>query len=79
LLTGVVAGGALLAWSWRRPKPARLPLVMLASIGVAVVGDFASLVGSGDLEVGAWILTAGYLLAVVAAVTGSRAAGPAGR
>lgn len=55
---------ALIAWSLRtRPAPERFPLLLLANIGIPVIIYFVW--EYSNLRYGAWLLTAGYLLAVL--------------
>jgi len=63
-ILGALAGtGALLYWQQQRgTKAARLPLLLLIISGIAVVTCFTSLLD--DLQVGAWVTTAAYLVAV---------------
>jgi hypothetical protein len=59
--------GVLIVWQERRgTKAARLPLLLLTTVGVAEVAYLAALLPGGDLRIGAWIFTAGWVLGVVA-------------
>jgi hypothetical protein len=63
---------ALLVWQQgRATKAQRLPLLLLTVVGVGAVDAFVSYVGEG-MQYGGWVLTAGWLLAVGAEVTGLR-------
>ncbi|MGH7700355.1 MAG: hypothetical protein ACREMJ_07550 [Gemmatimonadales bacterium] len=71
----LVATMALLYWQQQRgTKAARLPLLLLTIVGLATVFYFGSLVDTGDLRVGGWVLTAGWLGAVVEEVRRLRGA-----
>jgi hypothetical protein len=63
----LVVTGVLIVWQERRgTKAARLPLLLLTTVGVAEVAYLAALLPGGDLRVGAWIFTAGWVLGVLA-------------
>jgi hypothetical protein len=63
----LVVTGLLIVWQERRgTKAARLPLLLLTTVGVAEVAYLAALLPGGDLRIGAWIFTAGWVLGVVA-------------
>ena len=71
--------GALLLWQQRRgTKAQRLPLLLLTAAGVPAVYYFAGFTFSGGdgLQIGGWVLTAGYAVAVVAEVLALRGAPP---
>lgn len=70
LSTGLalVATGALLYWQQSRGSKAdRLPLLLLTGLGLPVLSYFLSgIIGRAPhLEIGAWLVTAGWLLATV--------------
>jgi hypothetical protein len=72
-VVGVVVTLPLLLWALRRGTSAdRLPLLMLAVIGTAGVTFFLSGLDTGDLKVGAWVGTAGWLLATILKIAESR-------
>lgn len=63
----LVVTGVLIVWQERRgTKAARLPLLLLTAVGVPEVAYLAALLPGGDLRIGAWIFTAGWVLAVLA-------------
>ena len=65
---------ALLYWQQgRASKAQRLPLLLLTIVGIGAVFGFARYVGDG-LQYGGWVLTAAWLLAVGAEVSGLRGA-----
>jgi hypothetical protein len=65
----LVVTGMLIVWQQRRgTKAARLPLLMLAVVGVPEVAYLAALLHSGGVDLGGWVLTAGWLLGVLAEV-----------
>lgn len=76
--TAAIAGaGALLYWQQRRgAKADRLPLLLLTVVAFPAVYYFFSAVDTGDLQVGGWIFTAGFLAAVIAEVGTLRRAPP---
>ena len=78
LIGSVAVTGALLLWQQGRgTKAQRLPLLLLTAAGVPVVLYFADVVLGGDgLQIGGWVLTAGYAVAVVAEVLALRGAPP---
>lgn len=80
IIAAAAVTGALLLWQQRRgTKAQRLPLLLLTAAGVAVVYYFAGFVSPGDesaLQIGGWILSAGYAVAVVAEVLALRGAPP---
>ncbi|MBI1967460.1 MAG: hypothetical protein HYS40_05685 [Gemmatimonadetes bacterium] len=60
--------GTLLYWEQQRgTKGQRLPLLLLIVLGIPAISYFLSTV-PGGVQVGAWVLTAGYLIATVAEV-----------
>jgi len=68
-LVPLVVTGALLYWQQQRgTKTERLQLLRLTVVGLPVVMYLVSGLISGGLQIGAWILTAGWLLGVVAEV-----------
>jgi|ERR1041384_2109393 hypothetical protein len=65
----VVVTGALLYWQQQRgTKTERLQLLRLTVVGLPVVMYLVSGLISGGLQVGAWVLTAGWVLGVWAEV-----------
>lgn len=69
-IAGVVVVVPLLYWARRRGTIVdRLPLLMLAPVGIAALSFFTSLLDTGDVKVGGWLATAGYVLATVGEVT----------
>jgi hypothetical protein len=63
----LVVTGVLVVWQQRRgTKAARLPLLLLTAVGVPEVAYFVGMVREGGLQVGGWVFTAGWILAVVA-------------
>lgn len=67
--------GAILYWSQGRgTKAQRLPLLLLMVVGIPAVYYGLSGLRTGDLQYGGWLVTAGWLLAVVAEVDGLRSA-----
>ncbi len=63
----LVVTGVLIVWQEQRgTKAARLPLLLLTALGVPEVAYLAALLPGGDLSFGAWIFTAGWVLAVLA-------------
>lgn len=65
----LVVTGVLIVWQERRgTKAARLPLLLLTVVGVPEVAYLAALVPGGDLRVGGWVFTAGWVLGVLAEV-----------
>ena len=65
----VVVTGALLYWQQQRgTKTERLQLLRLTVVGLPVVMCLVSGLISGGLQIGAWVLTAGWLIGVVAEV-----------
>ena len=68
-LTPLVVTGALLYWQQQRgTKTERLQLLRLTVVGLPVVMYLVSGLSSGGLQVGAWVLTAGWVLGVAAEV-----------
>jgi hypothetical protein len=65
----VVVTGALLYWQQQRgTKTERLQLLRLTVVGLPVVMYLVSGLISGGLQIGAWVLTAGWALGVLAEV-----------
>ena len=65
---------ALLVWQQRRAtKAQRLPLLLLTVVGVGAIEAFVLYVGEG-MQLGGWVFTVGWLLAVGAEMSGLRAA-----
>lgn len=71
-ITLVVAAGLLIWQQGRGTKAQRLPLLLLTIAGLGAVYAFA--VFFGELAYGGWIVTAGWLLAVGAEVSGLQGA-----
>jgi hypothetical protein len=70
----LLVAAALLIWQQRRgTKAQRLPLLLLTIAGFGAVYGFALFVGNG-LEYGGWVVTAAWLLAVGAEVSGLQGA-----
>ena len=68
-LASLVVTGALLYWQQQRgTKTERLQLLRLTVVGLPVVMYLVSGLIAGGLQIGAWVLTAGWLLGVVAEV-----------
>ncbi len=66
--------GSVLYWSQGRgTKAQRLPLLLLMVVGLPAITYFTSGLDAGGLEVGGWVLTAGWILGVVGEVGGLRA------
>jgi hypothetical protein len=65
----LVVTGMLVVWMPQRgTKAVRLPLLLLAVVGVPEVAYLAALLPGGDLRAGAWVLTAGWVLGVFSEV-----------
>ena len=65
----LVVTGTLVVWKQRRgTKAVRLPMLLLAVVGVPDVAYLAALLGSGGVQAGAWVLTAGWVLGVLSEV-----------
>lgn len=65
----IVVTGALLYWQQQRgTKTERLQLLRLTVVGLPAVMYLVSGLISGGLQIGAWVLTAGWLLGVLAEV-----------
>jgi hypothetical protein len=76
-LLAVALTGALLWWQQRRgTKAQRLPLLLLIVVGLPAINYFLGGFDTKDLKVGAWVFTAGYLLAVWLEVKDLRRAPP---
>ncbi|HEX9394016.1 MAG TPA: hypothetical protein VF923_05145 [Gemmatimonadales bacterium] len=68
-VTALVVTGALLYWQQQRgTKTERLQLLRLTVVGLPVVMYLVSGLIAGGLQIGAWVLTAGWLVGVVAEV-----------
>jgi ABC-type amino acid transport system permease subunit len=64
-LVALVVTAGLLWWQQRRgTKAQRLPLLLLVIVGLPEVLYFLSAMHAHDVDVGAYVFTAGYLLAV---------------
>jgi hypothetical protein len=75
-LTPLVVTGALLAWAQQRgTKAERLQLLRLTVVGLPMT-YFVSGLSSGGLQIGAWVVTAGWVLGVVAEIETLRRAAP---
>ena len=62
----LVVTGVLIVWQERRgTKAARLPLLLLTVVGVPEVAYLAALLHGGDVRVGAWVFTVGWVLGVL--------------
>lgn len=73
--TALVVTGFLIVWQQRRgTKAARLPLLLLTAVGVPEVAYLVTFLTAGGLQVGGWIFTAGWVLAVLAEYLTLRAA-----
>lgn len=73
----LVVTGGLLVWQQRRgTKAQRLPLLLLIVAGLASLTQFLAGLDGGGLQVGAWVFTGGYVLAVATEVADLRAAPP---
>jgi hypothetical protein len=63
----LVVTGVLFVWQQDRgTRSVRLPLLLLTVVGVPAVAFLVGFLRSGDLQIGGWVLTAGWALAVVA-------------
>ena len=68
-LAPLVVTGALLYWQQQRgTKAERLQLLRLTVVGLPVVMYLVNGLISGGLQIGAWVLTAGWMLGVVAEI-----------
>jgi len=68
-VAAIAVSGGLLYWEQGRgSKAERLPLLLLVIVGLPVVYYFLSLFDTGELQVGGWVETAGYGVAVAAEV-----------
>lgn len=66
-LTPLVVTGALLVWQQQRgTKTERLQLLRLTIVGLPALLYLVSGLVSGGLQIGAWVVTAGWVLGVVA-------------
>jgi len=62
----IVVTGILIVWQERRgTKAARLPLLLLTAIGVPEVAFAMAFLRTGGVQVGGWVVTAGWLLGVL--------------
>jgi hypothetical protein len=65
--TALIVTGVIAVWQQRRgTMAARLPLVLLTAIGVPAVAYLVGFLRDGALQVGGWVFTAGWILAVLA-------------
>lgn len=65
----LVLTGILAVWPQHRgTSGARLPLLLLTVVGVPEVAWLVGLLRSGGVQVGGWVLTAGWVIAVLAEV-----------
>jgi len=68
-VAALLVTGALLYWQQQRgTKTERLQLLRLTVVGLPVVTYLVSGLMTGGLQIGAWVLTAGWVLGVVAEV-----------
>ncbi len=75
-LMAIALTGSLVAWQQGRgTKALRLPLLLLAIVGLPLVTNLLGGLHTGDLRFGAWIFTAGYALAATLEVRDLRGAG----
>lgn len=76
VVAGLVVTGALLYWEQQRgTKAQRLPLLLLLVFGIPAVSYFLSTV-PGGVQIGAWVVTAAYALAVALEVRDLAGAAP---
>jgi hypothetical protein len=62
----LVVTGVLFVWQQGRgTKSARLPLLLLTAVGVPEVAYLVGFLRAGDLQIGGWVLTAGWVLGVL--------------
>lgn len=62
----LVVTGFLIVWQQRRgTKAARLPLLLLTAVGVPEVAYVIGFIRDGSLQMGGWVFTAGWVLAVL--------------
>ncbi len=65
----LIVTGALAVWQQHRgTTAARLPLLLLTAIGVPEVAYLVGLLRDGAVQVGGWVFSAGWVLAVAAEV-----------
>ncbi|HMA44061.1 MAG TPA: hypothetical protein VKO86_08595 [Gemmatimonadales bacterium] len=65
----LVVTGVLAVWPQHRgTSAARLPLLLLTVVGVPEVAYLVGFLRDGSLQVGGWVFTAGWVLAVIAEV-----------
>lgn len=63
----LVVTGVLAVWPQHRgTSGARLPLLLLTVVGVPAVACLVGVLREGGLQVGGWVFTAGWVLAVIA-------------
>jgi hypothetical protein len=75
----IVATGALLYWQQRRgTKAQRLPLLLLGILGLAAIWQALATLDSGHLQIGGWLYSAGYALAVAVEIRALSGAPPVG-
>jgi hypothetical protein len=73
----LVVTGVLAMWQQQRgTKAARLPLLLLTAVGVPAVAYLVGFLRAGNLQVGGWVFSAGWGLAVLAEVQVLRASPP---
>lgn len=74
-VAALVVTGGLLYWAQGRgTKAQRLPLLLLVVVGLPAVSYCLSGLDTGDLQVGGWVFTAGWVLAVAGEVASLRGA-----
>jgi hypothetical protein len=65
----LVVTGVLAVWPQARgTKAARLPLLLLTGVGVPAVAYLVGFLREGALQMGGWVFSAGWILAVLAEV-----------
>jgi hypothetical protein len=75
----LVVTGVLILWQQNRgTAAARLPLLVLTTVGVPAVAYLVAFLREGGLQIGGWVFSVGWVLAVVseAAVLGASPATP---
>lgn len=61
----LVVTGVLFVWQQGRgTRSARLPLLLLTAVGVPAAAFLVGFLREGDLQIGGWVLTAGWVLGV---------------